>query len=174
MAKSKTPKKKIDSGVLIGIIAIIINLITVSVYIYQANIMQTQQYVSAWPYLEWTMRYNNTEGLEIVVSNNGIGPAIIKGERISLNGQVMSKWDSVIVEIAGTRLLPFSRSYANNRVVPAGASLSVLKVNDPRWSEIIYFDSTFQQTFEYQLCYESVYGESWVTKGLEVIEAECP
>ncbi len=53
MDKQQQPeKKKRDLGLIMAIVAISINLVTVSIYIYQARIMSKQQEL-AWPYLEW-------------------------------------------------------------------------------------------------------------------------
>lgn len=50
--------KRIDPGVWIGISAVLINIITVAVYVYQARIMQQQQHTSSWPYIEWLPSFN--------------------------------------------------------------------------------------------------------------------
>lgn len=96
---------KIDTGIAIGLAAILINIITVSVYMVQANIMKNQQHASAWPYLEWLLIYNQEEGLKLEVKNNGVGPAIIKNTTFLLNGQPMPL-DSLLSQAATFRILP--------------------------------------------------------------------
>jgi hypothetical protein len=57
---------------------VIINIITVTVYIQQAKIMWQQLHASVWPHLECLASYNES-GFYLEIENTGVGPAIIKG-----------------------------------------------------------------------------------------------
>ncbi len=165
-------KRKIETGVIIGIIAIVINIITVSVYVYQAQIMQSQQEVSAWPYLEWQAVFNQNNGLVIEVNNNGIGPALINSTKVMLEGEMYENLDSMFVTLVGTTRFPHLTGRVENRVLPAGKSIRLLKITDKIWAEKVYYYMQ-EQNFGYEVCYESIYGDSWTCTGLEVEESKC-
>ena len=171
MKTRQSHKFKMDHGVTVGIIAIVINLITVSVYIYQANIMEKQQYAAAWPYLEWLLICNQEEGLKLEVKNNGVGPAIINNTTVQLNGQSLNL-DSLLNYIAGTNNFPRLTSVIKNRVLPANGSIRPFQIKNIAWAERMYYELVAQK-FEYKICYESIYGQQWVSSGTTVEEKNC-
>jgi hypothetical protein len=171
-AKIETPATpKRDIGLWVGIMAIAINIITVSVYMYQAHIMQTQQHASAWPYLEWLPSFNE-ETYYIEITNNGIGPAIIKNVDIRLDDTHYATIDSLFVQLIGTDYFPHYTSTVQNRVLPAGKSIRIFQVNDTKWAGTI-FSEMRKHEFKLSICYESIYGDAWTSEGREVTESKC-
>ncbi|MFM7856068.1 MAG: hypothetical protein ACKO96_30145 [Flammeovirgaceae bacterium] len=173
--ETKTETKvdpKRDVGLWIGVMAIIINIITVSVYMYQARIMQEQQHASAWPYLEWLPSFNE-ETYFIEISNNGIGPAIINNVDINWNGKHFTDIDSVFQHAFGTSYFPHITSTVLNRVLPAGKSIRLVQVNDAKWANKVFAEFR-KSTFSMNLCYASIYGDTWLCRGVEVSPGECP
>jgi hypothetical protein len=170
MEQEEKPKDKPDRGLIIALIAIVINVVTVSVYIYQARIMQTQQHVSAWPYLEWL--FYQDDGLYIQVNNNGIGPALIKSVHLKLDGKEVPSFDSLVNLITGPRQIPVWFSTVQNRVLPAGQSIRALHVKDKDLANKVY-QGLQEHSFEFEVCYESIYGDAWTTKGIDVMESKC-
>jgi hypothetical protein len=164
-------KFKINAGVAIGLIAIVINVITVSVYMYQANIMQKQQHASAWPYLEWLLIFNEESGLRLEVKNNGVGPAIVKHVDVRLKGETL-KIDSLFTELIGTDYFPHLTSLIENRVLPAGGSIKPFHISNLEWAVKVH-QALQEQKFELRICYESIYGDQWVSSGTRVEEKAC-
>jgi hypothetical protein len=162
---------QVDKGLFIGLFAILVNIITVTVYMYQANIMRIQQHASAWPYLEWLPSYNEDQ-YSIAVSNNGIGPALIQSVELKLNGQPMPNIDAVFEVIMGTSYFPHLISTIENRVLPANASLKLFEINDDQWAGKV-FAAMQANKFEFEICYQSIYGDAWTCKGTQVIESTC-
>jgi hypothetical protein len=164
------PKRR-DIGLWIGIMAIVINIITVSVYMYQAHIMQTQQHASAWPYLEWLPSFNE-ETYYIEITNNGIGPAIIKNVAIELDGKTFPTIDSLFLELVGTSYFPHYISTVQNRVMPPGKSIRIFQINNAKWAGTVYSEFG-KHEFKMSICYESIYGDAWTSEGMEVVESTC-
>jgi hypothetical protein len=167
----KSKPKKRGIGLWIGIMAIVINIITVSVYMYQAHIMQTQQHASAWPYIEWLPSFNE-ETYYIEITNNGIGPAIIKHVAIELDGKSFPTIDSLFVELVGTSYFPHYISTVQNRVMPPGKSIRIFQINNEKWAGTVYSEIR-KHEFKMSICYESIYGDAWTSEGMEVVESTC-
>jgi len=161
-------KNKLDTGVAIGLIAILINLITLSVYIYQARIMREQLHASSWPYLEWILVFNEEAGLKLELTNNGVGPALIKDVNMKLNGKEI-KPDSLFIELLGTDYFPHLTARVENRVLSSQNSIRPFQITNHEWAEKIFvkLDSS---NFEFKVCYESIYGDRWTTTGTSVTE----
>ena len=166
--KHQGQKSKLDTGVIIGLIAIVINLITVSVYIYQARIMREQLHSSSWPYLEWLLIYNEDNGLKLELTNNGVGPALIKDAMMKLNGKEIQP-DSLFIELLGTTSFPHLTSRIENRVLSSQNSIRPFQITNHEWAEKIFLLLN-SSNFEFKVCYESIYGDRWTTTGTSVIE----
>lgn len=161
-------KSKLDTGVVIGLIAILINLITVSVYIYQARIMREQLHASSWPYLEWILVFNEETGLKLELTNNGVGPALIKDVNMKLNGKEIVP-DSLFIKLLGTNYFPHVTARIENRVLSSQNSIRPFQITNQEWAEKIFLKLDSSK-FEFTVCYESIYGDRWTTTGTSVIE----
>lgn len=166
--KSLKQKRKLDTGVVIGLIAILINLITVSVYIYQARIMREQLHASSWPYLEWILVFNEEAGLKLEVTNNGVGPALIKEVSMKLNGKKIEA-DSLFTELLGTNYFPHVTAAIENRVLSSQNSIRPFQITNQEWAKKIFIKLDSSK-FEFKICYESIYGDRWSTTGTSVAE----
>lgn len=164
--KPQKQKNKLDTGVIIGLTAIVINLITVSVYIYQANIMREQLHASSWPYLEWLLIFNQETGLKLELTNNGVGPALIKDVQMKLNGKEV-KPDSLFIELLGTTAFPHLTSRVENRVLSSQSSIRPFQIVNQEWASKIFLKLNSSK-FEFKVCYESIYGDKWATTGTSV------
>lgn len=174
MEEAKTPKsptRKFEPGIWIGVIAILINIITVSVYVYQARIMLQQQHAAAWPYVEWLPSFNE-ETYFVEISNNGMGPAIINDIQMELNGEKMESIDSLFAKLLGTSYFPHLTSTVKNRVLPAGKSLRLFQINDSKWAAQT-FVALQKQSFTLSICYSSIYGDTWISTGVTVESGTC-
>jgi hypothetical protein len=171
MGKGSNSKIKSDLAVVIGVVALVINIITVLVYMYQAKIMQSQQRASAWPHVEWLLVFNEEQGLKLELRNNGIGPALIKQTKVTLNGETLLM-HSLFVRLMGTDYFPHLTASINNRVLSPQNSIKPFQISDPMWAAKVYTELTSKK-FEFSVCYESIYGDKWTTYGTEVVEGVC-
>ena len=166
-------KRKIETGLIVGIIAIAINVITVSIYIYQADIMKTQQHASVWPYVEWVSDYNQIEGYHLHMENNGVGPALIKEVSISYNDEEIEALDTLVARVLGTTDIPHLINELNSKkVLPAGERHNFLIIKNFKWSEQFYY-ILYQNKLKMSICYESIYGDQWVSIGTDVESGNC-
>ena len=162
-------KSKISNGLLVGLIAILINIITVVVYIYQTNIMQSQKKASVWPYIEWSTSYIQGQGFKLSLSNNGIGPALVKDINITVNGEKQENLDSLLMSLINTNQIPHIKGSLSNRVIPAGNDYNLLESNDNIWAEALYM-AIKNKKFKMTIRYESIYKDQWMSTGTEVKE----
>lgn len=165
------PKKKIDTGLLVGLCAIGISVATLFVYIYQARIMQSQQHASVWPYVESS--YSNVNGFHLQVQNKGIGPAIIKNAKYILDDKEMDL-DTLFNSLLGKKQeqMSFQYSYVIGRVMSPGESFKPFSIPEGIYSAKM--DSALsKRDFRLEICFCSIYKDCWTSKGLKVVESEC-
>lgn len=165
--------RRLDSGLMIGLSAIAINIITVFIYMYQANLMLQQQHTAVWPYVEWLPSMNEKDGYYIEVKNTGVGPALIKNVKMKLNGKEIGGLGELFEGLIGTSNIPCYISTLNKRVLSANASIRPFHI--PNFTLALRVDSAMRANdFELIVCYESIYGEKWACRGTEVAEGDCP
>jgi hypothetical protein len=166
------PKKKIDTGLLVGLCAIFISVATLAVYIYQARIMQSQQHASVWPYIEWST--SNVGGFYLEVHNKGIGPALIKNAALKIDGNEINGLEGLFDMLLGKNRgkTEYIYSYVEGRVMASGESFKVFQIGDLILAKKI--DSAFYyHKTKFEICYCSIYNDCWTSKGLKIEESTC-
>ena len=158
-----------SSDRIFGIAAFMVSIGTFLVYIYEAKLLREQQYASALPYLEmWNS--GGEADYRLLLRNNGVGPAFIKGVQVRYRGKVY-KMDHVAFSdsvIARADRVPFiSTNIVVGRVIPAGHEVELIKVvNSPgagaKLKRLFGSDSA-----KIEITYASVYDEKWQLKGHE-------
>jgi hypothetical protein len=157
---------------LVAVLAVLISLFTLAVYVYQSGLMRQQQNMAVWPYLSFGPSWGE-DYLRITLTNKGIGPAIIQRVDLQVDGRSLTG----LPEIMG--LLPDSlrSSYGYSSVWPglvvmAGESIDLLRVEEAgpvrHLLELLNSDRT-----TYEICYASVYGETWTSYGAGVRPGPC-
>ena len=154
----------------------------------QQELVRKQQYASVLPYLELLTGTNNGDRLfELILYNNGVGPAFVEEVRIVYNGQeypgdplnfyravVLGKEDTANIDLA-------TRSIYKGNLIPAGRETAMLTAytwaSSPeerdRLSE--WFSPTKDpELARVEIIYASVYGERWIVKGIGAIPEPPP
>jgi len=86
--KKKKPKRKKKfwtSEKILGLSAMFMSAATLVVLLYQTNLMRKQQYMSVYPYLEMMGHGFPGPNYRYTLTNNGVGPALIK--KVSVHHQ---------------------------------------------------------------------------------------
>ena len=149
----------------------------------QQELVQKQQYASVLPYLEIRTRTNNGDRLfELVLFNNGVGPAFIEEIRTVYDGQVYpgdppTFYKTVIMQADKDTIILGTQNVGEGQVVPAGEEIAMLIVfsynSSPEDRDKLFgwFGHPIQEPelARVEVVYASVYGERWVIKGIGAI-----
>lgn len=170
--------RKIDTGLLVGLMAVAISVISLLIYIFQTRIMVRQLRTSVWPRVEWF--HGKTEGTYIEVVNKGIGPAIISDHKMRLGGIEIKTLSELFEKLLGpdSESLRCGQSpkcitsYIDGRVMQPGEAFRPFVVADSLFA--FKLDSAFQvSNFEMEICYCSIYEECWASRGLTIARSVC-
>jgi len=164
--------KKLTPEMFVAIFAVIISLSTLFVYIYQSNLMKQQQKMSVWPHLT----IGPSVGVDYFILrmvNQGIGPAIIEKVIIEYDENQLEGIHQIMEIVPDSVQSPFNYSSIwEGQVVMAGEPVDIVSVNDPK--TVAYLTKELGSgKFSLEICYSSVYGDTWVTNGLQVEERAC-
>lgn len=161
--------KSFNSDRLFGVAAFLISMGTFFVYIYEARLLQKQQYASALPYLEmWNS--GGPTNYRLILVNNGVGPAFVRDIRVHHRGKVY-KMDHVAFYNKVRTPADTSNFTTTNlnpgRVIPAGQEIELLAVTGSP-EKVTRFRRLFDgEDAEIEITYASVYEEQWKLRGLK-------
>jgi hypothetical protein len=81
--------RKPNYQLVISVAAIFLSLCGLLVSVYQARIARENQQMSVWPHLQIDIGHTNQD-FDFFVSNNGVGPALIRQTELRYAGKLMS------------------------------------------------------------------------------------
>jgi hypothetical protein len=83
----------------IAIAALLVSAFTAATLLYQTRVIGDQFAATIWPYLSVGTTYN-TNGETIEVANDGLGPALVRSARLTVDGVVVRAWDDYVLVLA--------------------------------------------------------------------------
>jgi hypothetical protein len=182
MGKEKSKRESaFRSESIVAFVALLISLVSLAVYIYQAQLMREQQHISVWPYLEWDMTISSVDGIRITVVNKGVGPAIIKNATLKLDDEemdVLTLLNKVVGNLDSLSL--FYGDVNSSKVLAPGEQYHLFdlkllngKLGAESGHEVYTRVKEMYPRIKYEICYCSVYGDCWTSQGLKIIDGPC-
>lgn len=176
------PKPRVNIELLLGISATFLSLAALIVSIFQTKIAREQQQASVWPYLQIGMflsQDNNTSEFEVQLTNNGVGPALIKRISLAYQGKQYQTYHAVftdevaeVKDSAGSQA--FWREVERGVVIKAGEEWPLFKLTGRDKSIVRASTKASNSTFHYVVTYSDVYGNCWRLDRNKVTSSECP
>jgi len=175
-------KPFLTSDKLFGLTAMLISLVTLIIFVRQTNIMDKQSRLSAMPYLMLETSANSYDQEFILdLVNYGVGPAIIDGKTISLNGET---FDLEFHEFLRTQFKSYGMDTVNiishstlhrGLAIPSGGQRTLLKVGGTKEDYTAFmqlFGQVQQDSLNFVIRYSSIYGDKWHISATEEIPKE--
>lgn len=164
MQNSRTESLLAAAVVLISICAFVVSLFQAQVmqeqtrFIQeQVRIMQQQQSAAVWPRL--FVARNSGPGLfEIVVRNEGVGPAQIQHVEVKVNGEPQRNWPETFQALIGLGETGWNKSTLNRRIVRQGDEIRALAVQSPTLADEV---NAHAARLAVTVCYCSIYDACW-------------
>jgi hypothetical protein len=156
----------------VAVFAILISLSTLVVYIYQSNLMRQQQTMSVWPYLVFGPSWG-PDYLRISVTNKGVGPAIVRSVRCEYDDRPLADLHEIMSLLPDSLATDYRYSSIwPGQVLMAGEDLVMLEVVNP--ATVAHLLERFRtEQIVYEICYASIYGETWTSFGTGVRAGDC-
>ncbi|MCB2112012.1 MAG: hypothetical protein KDD85_00525 [Parvularculaceae bacterium] len=164
------------TGFFIGVIALYAAL-------NEADAVRKQLQASVWPHLRVTDINHGVPGEEkfdIIVSNRGIGPAVVKSVAVTVDGEEKVDWFEVVQTVAGKERFGLSNINIGGAVIAPTEDIVMVSLDSKfATSEITraFRDLTRSGRANLRICYCSVFDDCWTHDALsgETIETKsCP
>ena len=157
-ASDPAPKKRTESNAVAAVIAALIGLLALGVSGYTAMLQREQVRAEVWPYLQPGVTIEQGS-MAISLENKGVGPALVGGLRVYVDGQPQRKWPDVFDALGLSDLRDTPASTVNGTVIARMETIQQVGLSDA---------ADFQRLLdEYPrmalvLCYCSTLGDCWL------------
>lgn len=158
---------------ILGLSAMLISLCTLFVFIYQTNLIRKQQYMSVYPHLDISNRGTGTKNYQLILRNEGIGPALVKSVKITgPNGKIYDDIVDYLDEVFATND-SVNYLYSNitpGRLIPANEIIPIIEeANKNADAGLQIAKALGVKGLKAEILYESIYGEQWLLSSDELL-----
>jgi hypothetical protein len=169
------PQRTRNWDALAAVIAALIGALALLVSGYTAYVQRQQVRAQVWPYL--MMASYDTESA-VKLLNKGVGPAIVKSVRVSVDGKPQHGWRQVTTAL-GLERVPLRTSTITDNVISGGEVVPMLVFSDADAYHRFRKESTGRSGVE--ICYCSTLDDCWMytaadpaARAAQVQVASCP
>jgi hypothetical protein len=156
MSLSKSEKIAQYSIMVIALVAVVVSVWQGMISQKQLEIQREYNRLTVKPYLNYSTGWmSQAYEWDIVLTNEGIGPAIIKSTEFTFNGVKYHDWDKVLVAAELSSLRKGSWNLGNDAPFAVGKSVNYLKLN------MREKEKSGSLGISVVIAYESIYGEAY-------------
>jgi hypothetical protein len=144
--------------------ATLIAVIALCTAVYQAKLMRDQSKAAVWPYLIQGSSGNN--GFARIIQNVGLGPAVIRGFEVMVDGKPLRTWKEVAesLHIAPSWRGEKSTTFRAGLVLPTNTLTELIELPDT--ADVRLFRSGNDRVVTW-VCYCSLFGDCWTARSDE-------
>lgn len=158
-------KKKFSADRIVSISAILMSLMTLVVLIVQTNMIRNQQRSSVYPHMMIGNQGYGSENYKLVVSNNGIGPAIVESVEVIYEDSVY-QMDLPTFLYANVKPMDTLENILHSNIypgmlVPAEKKINVFEIVNDKSTALALIEMVAEIEFEMVIIYKSIYEERW-------------
>ena len=163
-------KERRRAGRYDAIIATFVGFLALCVSSYTAYMQRQQVRAAVWPILEFDS--SNAPDIHFILSNKGVGPAIIRQVIVKVDDQPVKNWREAMEKLLGPGDHLFSESDMNGYALAPNESITVFTARDANNNPLVFDKSNllwmtmnkerFRVTAE--ICYCSTLGECWTVR----------
>lgn len=152
MAMTKTERLSHYAIMVVAVSALVVS-------VWQVKISQEHNKLSVRPYLDFFSGWQSDDTWVLILSNEGIGPAIVKSIEYTFEGKVYTHWDAIL-EASGLREYRLgSLNIGLNSPVATEKTMTLLSLRrtetqfraDTGVKMLIKYESIYQEPFELEI-----------------------
>ncbi|MEV5896361.1 hypothetical protein [Nonomuraea fuscirosea] len=149
-----------DSQTVIAVSAIVIAIASLVVSVYQVRATRLHNRHTLRPLLQLRLKTSAGQRAGIWMVNTGLGPAIITGTRVWLDGEELGSWNRETSRQVRRDIAPYPRASAlsDGMGVPPGFTDYLLTVDDYNPAANGTFLELITRRMDLEVSYESLYG----------------
>jgi len=185
-------RMKLDTDRVLSLTAMFVGVGSLVTLAYQAGLTRQSQHASVLPYLYISLNSNDQQGVAVVLSNSGIGPAIVDDVRIHYQGRDVAadpydffmglndenkNVDSGVDKVQPGRLIPAGTSIQMLQFPPAPGAAQKMLPEMLKLFEIAEVPRVWYSRFKpaelqhavIEIVYSNVYGNRWRVRSDRIV-----
>jgi hypothetical protein len=149
---------------LIALAALLISTVAAFASVYQTRIFATQLSATIWPYLSVQTNYPGDGSMTLWLSNDGVGPALIRSAKVTFDGKPITSWNIVFEQFirdtqTGHHTARISAAGIDQAsIVRAGDRVRLLSLATPHGDELVTRE---RERLRLLFCYCSIQNTCW-------------
>jgi len=146
--------------ILIAVCALLMSTLATGASWWQSRVVATQLSSQVWPYVAISTT-TGPNGLELNMTNDGLGPAVIRSLQLSVDGKPYSTFVAAERALLGPNAPPPRGSFASlgeGSVIRIGGSVTLLKIQNAPLVRAILPQAN---RIDLRVCYCSILGDCW-------------
>ncbi|MGK5522634.1 hypothetical protein ACSNN9_25200 [Micromonospora sp. URMC 107] len=149
-----------DANTITAICATGIAVASLAVSVTETTASRRHNRQSVRPLLQFEYRRLDGGETGVRLSNHGLGPAIVTGTTLTLDGAVLGPWEEPELSLLRRPLpiRPRVRALSEGKILPAGFSDFLLYLPDYRAEADAWFWDLIRRRMRIEVRYESLYG----------------
>lgn len=139
-----------------AVVATFVGLLALLVSAYTAHVQRQQVRAQVWPYLRVV---NDDPRQAIEVLNKGVGPALVQGVQLWIDGRPQRNWDAAL-QTLGIPPHGYQNSTLTGNVLSPGEQVTWILIRDP--AMYLRFRDAYRTRVSLDACFCSTLGDCWV------------
>lgn len=139
-----------------AVVATLVGLLALVVSGYTAHIQRQQVRAQVWPYL---LVSNDDPRQAIEVLNKGVGPALVRGVQVWIDGRPQRSWNAALRTL-GIPPHGYQNSTLNDNVLSPGEQMTWIRIANP--DMYLRFRAAYRSRIGVAACFCSTLGDCWV------------
>jgi len=165
----------------LSVAGVFIALVALYAALSESAAVRQQTAAGVWPFVQFTIEdYDSQEsaGFSMSFRNSGVGPARMKGVRLTVNGQAIKNWADAARHVGGDRMSPVNRNFVSDRVLSPGEAVDMISTTEPGLARKLQAVISHPKNY-ITYCYCSIFEQCWLAdsrgdvRSPEPVEA-CP
>lgn len=150
------PRRARDWDAFAAVVAAFVGLLALLVSGYTAHIQRQQVRAQVWPYL---LVGNDDPRQAIEVLNKGVGPALVRGVQVWIDGKPQRGWEAALRTL-GIPAHGYQNSTLDGNVLSPGEQITWVRIEDP--AMYLRFRDAYRTRVGVEACFCSTLGDCWV------------
>jgi hypothetical protein len=133
----------------------------------ESQAVRQQTAASVWPYVQYTINdFDDGEaaGFGLNVGNVGVGPARMRGLRVSLDGTVVTDWQTItdaLLDDAARLGVDYGKTDVGRRVIAPGDNVAVFHTERTDLARALQ-TAVYGGRIQLSYCYCSIFDQCWL------------
>lgn len=161
----------------IAIAAVLVAIFALVATVWQGWTARKHNRMSVRPALDYIDMRDSPAALGLAIVNRGLGPAIVDGIEITVDGQKFVQMDSEYKAFVAHRVHNYGadgqfQSLASGSPISVGQSIVLFRIQVPHErDERLLAATRFLSRIEFQIAYSSMYGERYTLRRARAADA---